>query len=43
VMGDPSFTRVAVAPIAEYELTTVDLWLSVSESPVTTPVPKKKK
>lgn len=43
VVGEPLLSRVAVAPIAEYELTTVDLWLSVSESPVTTPVPKKKK
>lgn len=42
VKGDPPLTRVARAPLPEFEETTADLWVTVSDTPVSTP-PKKKR
>lgn len=43
VAGDPALTRTARAALPEFEETTADLWVTVSDSPASPPAPKKKK
>jgi hypothetical protein len=43
VKGEPAFTRVAHAPLPEFEEATADLWATVSDTPVSKPPPKKKR
>lgn len=42
VKDKPALTRIARAPLAEFETTTPELWVNVSDTPVSQP-PKKKK
>jgi len=42
VKDEPALTRTAHAPLPEFEDTTPDLWMTVSDTPVSNP-PKKKK
>ena len=41
VKGDPTLARPARAPLADFEETTTDLWVTVGDAPATPP-PKKK-
>jgi hypothetical protein len=41
--GPPEFTRTARAALPEFDVTTADLWVTVSNSPVQTPQKKVKK
>ncbi len=43
VKEEPRLTRTALATLTEFETTTADLWLTISNTPVATPPPKKKK
>jgi hypothetical protein len=43
VEGEPALTRVARAPNGEFDEPTPDLWVTVSDTPVSPPPPKKKR
>lgn len=43
VKDEPAFTRTARAPLPEFEDTNADLWVTVSDTPVSPTPPKKKK
>lgn len=43
VKDEPAFTRTARAPLTEYDTTTVDFWVAVSDAAPAAPPPKKKK
>jgi hypothetical protein len=43
VKDGPALTRTARAPLTEFETTTADLWVAVTNTPAPAAVPKKKK
>jgi hypothetical protein len=43
VKDESKFTRLARAPLAEFETITPDLWAAVTDAMPTPPPPKKKK
>jgi hypothetical protein len=43
VTGEPTLTRTAQAPLTEFETTSADLWVAVTNTPAPAVVPKKKK
>jgi hypothetical protein len=42
VKDEPALTRSTRAPLAEFETSTADLWVTVSDIPATQQLPKKK-
>ena len=43
VAGEPGLTRAARAPNGEFDEPTTDLWVTVSDTPVSPAPPKKKR